>query len=424
MKTNQPVFALADANSFYAACQRVFRPDLRHTPIIVLSNNDGNCVARSADAKPYVKMGQPYFQVKDQLKRHGIVAFSSNYALFGDMSDRVMAVLESHVEHASKYSIDESFLDLTGMPGDLELLGRKIRADVLKKTGITCGVGIAHTKTLAKLANYASKRWQSQTGGVVDLREPAKLERCLRAIDVGEVWGIGSRHKVHLEGMKILTAWDLAQADKPMIRQNFSVVVEKTARELAGIACFDLDEPDAPKQEICCGRQFGMRLKEKGPIKEAVATYMMRASEKLRAQNSICKRIRVSIRTGMFNPEEAKYANGVMVELPYPTDDLRLLTQAASAAVDAVFRPGYAYSKAEVMLLNLCQRGEYTDDLFAASQPASSERTMQVLDAINKKWGRGTLRTGSVPTSPAWAMRQELMSPCYTTRFEDLWRVP
>ncbi len=310
------------------------------------------------------------------------------------------------------------------MPGNLELLGRKIRADVLKKTGITCGVGIAHTKTLAKLANYASKRWQSQTGGVVDLREPAKLERCLRAIGVGEVWGIGSRHKMHLEGMNILTAWDLATADKPMIRQNFSVVVEKTARELAGISCFDLDEPDAPKQEICCGRQFGIRLREKGPIKEAVATYIMRASEKLRAQNSICKRIRVSIRTGMFNPEEAKYANGVMVELPYPTDDLRLLTQAASAAVDAVFRPGYAYSKAEVMLLNLCQRGEYTDALFATSQPASSERTMQVLDAINKKWGRGTLRTGGVPTSPAWAMRQELMSPCYTTRFEDLWRVP
>lgn len=424
MKTNQPVFAHADGNTFYASCQRVFRPDLRHTPIIVLSNNDGAIVARSADAKPHVKMGQPYFQVKDQLKRHGIVAFSSNYAFFGDMSDRMMSVLESHVEKLSCYSIDEAFLDFTGIPGDLELLGRKIRADVLKKTGITCGVGIAYTKTLAKLANYASKRWQSQTGGVVDLREPAKLERCLRAIDVGEVWGIGSRLKMHLEGMKILSAWDLAQADKPMIRQTFSVVVEKTARELAGIPCFDLDEPDAPKQEICCGRQFGMRLKEKEPIKEAVATYIMRASEKLRAQSSICKRIRVSIRTGMFNPEEAKYANGVMVELPYPTDDVRLLTQAASAAVDAVFRPGYAYSKAEVMLLNLCQRGEYTDDLFAASQPASSERTMQVLDAINKKWGRGTLRTGSVPTSPAWAMRRELMSPCYTTRFEDLWRIP
>lgn len=201
------------------------------------------------------------------------------------------------------------------------------------------------------------------------------------------------------------------------------MVIEKTARELAGTPCLELDEPDPPKQEICCSRMFGKRLKELPPIKEAVATYKMRASEKLRAQNSLCKKIRVSIRTGMFNPEEAKYANGVVVDLPYPTDDVRLLTKAAVDALDRVFRPGFNYNKAEVMLLNLCQPGEYTDDLFTASQPAEATRVMAVLDQINGRWGRGTLRSASVPSCPDWAMRRELMSQSYTTRLDQLWTV-
>lgn len=207
------------------------------------------------------------------------------------------------------------------------------------------------------------------------------------------------------------------------LRKKFSIVIEKTARELAGTPCLELDEPDPPKQEICCSRMFGKRLTELGPIKEAVATYMMRASEKLRGQGSLCKKLRVSIRTGMFNPEEAKYANGVVVDLPYPTDDVRLLTKAAVEALDHVFRPGFKYSKAEVMLLSLCQPGEYTDDLFAVSQPADASRVMGVLDQINGRWGRGTLRSASVPANPDWAMRRELMSQSYTTRLDQLWQV-
>ena len=196
-------------------------------------------------------------------------------------------------------------------------------------------------------------------------------------------------------------------------------MIEKTARELAGTPCLELDEPDPPKQEICCSRMFGTRLTELAPIKEAVATYMMRASEKLRAQNSLCKKVRVSIRTGMFNPEEAKYANGVVIDMPYPTDDVRLLTKAAVAAVDRVYRPGFKYSKAEVLLMSLCQPGEYTDDLFAASQPTESTKVMAVLDQINERWGRGTLRAASVPSSPVWAMRREMMSQSYTTRLDQ-----
>ncbi|OBZ25494.1 DNA polymerase V subunit UmuC [Pseudomonas protegens] len=421
-KRNEPVFALIDCNSFYASCERVFRPDLAKVPIVVLSNNDGCVIARSYDVKPFVKMGEPYFQIKHKLRQHGIVAFSSNYALYGDMSERVMSLIESMVPAVEVYSIDEAFADLTGI-NSLEQFGRQIRAQVLRCTGIPVGVGIAPTKTLAKLANHTAKRLQAHTGGVVDITDPVKRDWVLRNTDVAEVWGIGRRMKAHLDGMGIKSAMDLAKADPWTLRKNFSVVIEKTARELAGTPCLELDEPDPPKQEICCSRMFGKRLTELAPIKEAVATYMMRASEKLRAQNSLCKKIRVSIRTGMFNPEEAKYANGVLVELPYPTNDVRLMTKMAVEALDRVFRPGFKYSKAEVMLLSLCQPGEYTDDLFAVAQPSETDKVMKVLDQINNRWGRGTLRAASVPTDPDWSMRREMMSQSYTTKLDQLWRV-
>ena len=207
------------------------------------------------------------------------------------------------------------------------------------------------------------------------------------------------------------------------LRKKFSIVIEKTARELGGTPCLELDEPDPPKQEICCSRMFGKRLTELQPIKEAVAAYMMRASEKLRAQNSLCKKVRVCIRTGLFNPEEAKYANGVVVDMPYPTDDVRLLTQVAVGALDRIYRPGFKYSKAEVMLLNLCQPGEYTGDLFVTSQPVEVGKVMTVLDQINGRWGRGTLRSASVPAAPDWGMRREMMSRSYTTKLDQLWRI-
>jgi DNA polymerase V len=422
MSKQQSTFALIDCNSFYASCERVFRPDLAKVPIVVLSNNDGCVIARSYDAKPFIKMGEPYFQIKHKLKQHGIVPFSSNYALYGDMSERVMSLIEAMVPAVEVYSIDEAFADLTGIDG-LDALGRKIRAQVLRCTGIPVGVGIAHTKTLAKLANHTAKRLQSQTGGVVNITDPVKRDWVLRNTNVAEVWGVGRKMKLHLDAMGIKSAMDLAKADPWTLRKKFSIVIEKTARELGGTPCLELDEPDPPKQEICCSRMFGKRLTELPPIKEAVATYMMRASEKLRAQKSLCKKVRVCIRTGMFNSQEAKYANGVVVDMPYPTDDVRLLTQAAVGAVDQIFRPGFKYSKAEVMLLNLCRAGEYTDDLFSISQPAQATRVMAVLDQINERWGRGALRSASVSADPSWAMRREIMSKSYTTRLDHLWMV-
>ncbi|KRW59916.1 translesion error-prone DNA polymerase V subunit UmuC [Pseudomonas sp. TTU2014-080ASC] len=418
------VFALIDCNSFYASCERVFRPDLARVPIVVLSNNDGCVIARSADAKPFVKMGEPYFQIKDKLRKHGIVAFSSNYALYGDMSQRVMTVIESMVPALEVYSIDEAFVELTGLPaGAIERLCRDIRAQVLRSTGIPTGVGIGSSKTLAKLANHAAKRWQRQTGGVVDILDPVRRDKLLKAVEVSEVWGIGKRMTAHLEAMSIKTAWDLAQADAWTLRKQFSVVVEKTARELRGISCLELEHVVPNKQEICCSRMFGKRIRELPPIKEAVASYAVRACEKLRRQRSLCKKVRVSIRTGMFNPEEAKYARGLICELPYPTDDTRVITKAAVEGVEQIFRVGHAYAKAEVLLIDLCQRGEYTDDLFATTQPAAAEKVMKVMDTINARWGKGTLRPGGVPATPGWSMRRELLSASYTTRLDQLWEV-
>ncbi|KRW62318.1 translesion error-prone DNA polymerase V subunit UmuC [Pseudomonas sp. TTU2014-080ASC] len=418
------VFALIDCNSFYASCERVFRPDLARVPIVVLSNNDGCVIARSADAKPFVKMGEPYFQIKNKLRKHGIMAFSSNYALYGDMSQRVMTVIESMVPALEVYSIDEAFVELSGLPvGAIERLCREIRAQVLRSTGIPTGVGIGSSKTLAKLANHAAKRWQRQTGGVVEILAPERRDKLLKAVEVSEVWGIGRRMTAHLEAMNIKTAWELAQADAWTLRKQFSVVVEKTARELRGISCLELEHVVPNKQEICCSRMFGKRIRELPPIKEAVASYAARACEKLRKQGSLCKKVRVSIRTGMFNPDEAKYARGMICELPYPTDDTRVITKAVVEGVEQVFREGHAYAKTEVLLIDLCQRGEYTDDLFATTQPAAAEKVMQVMDTINARWGKGTLRPGGVPVSADWAMRRELLSACYTTRLDQLWTV-
>lgn len=418
------VFALIDCNAFYCSCERVFRPDLVRTPIVVLSNNDGCVVSRTTEAKALgIKMGEPWHQIRKRYLAAGGVAFSSNYALYGDMSERVMTIIEQLVPTLEVYSIDEAFAELTGIPGDLVPLGRTIRAEVLAGTGIPTGVGIGPSKTLAKLANYAAKRWQKQTGGVVDLRDPERREKLLRAVSVSDVWGVGGRLTESLGQIKIRSAWDLASADARTLRKQFSVVLEKTARELRGTPCLELDGLAPPKQEICCSRMFGERLEALAPIREAVATYAARACEKLRAQGSVCKRVRVSIRTGMFNPNEPKFAKGMLCELPYPTDDTRVITQAALGALDQLYRPGFAFAKAEVLLLDLCQRGEFSDDLFSATQPAASEKVMAVLDTINAKWGRGTLRPGIVPEAPEWEMKREMLSQSFTTRVDQLWRV-
>lgn len=322
--------------------------------------------------------------------------------------------------HISFLYVDEAFADLTGMPESLESLSRTLQTEIKQKTGIPVGIGIAGTKTLAKLANHAAKRWQRQTGGVVDLRDPVHRDKLLKVISVEDVWGIGRRMQVHLNALGIKTAWDLASSDAWELRKRFNVIIEKTARELRGTACLELEEAAPAKQEICCSRSFGNRLKTIEPIQEAVTAYATRAAEKLRQQGSLCRQIRVSLRTGMFNPTEAKYANGLLCQLPYPTDDTRLIIAAAREGISRLYRDGFSYAKAQVLLLDLCRRNEYTQDLFAPEQPVKTERLMSALDAINRRWGRGTLQPGRIAKPTEWSMRREMLSPAYTTQWKSL----
>ena len=271
MATTEPVVALIDCNPFYASCERVFRPDLQRTPVVVLSNNDGCVIARSADAKPFVKMGEPYFKIKGLLRKHGIVAFSSNYALYGDLSQRVMTVIEGLVPRVEVYSIDEAFADLTGLPTDLEFLGRRIRSQVLQCTGIPVGVGISTTKTLAKLANHAAKTWQRQTGGVMDLRDPVRREKLLRVMPVAEVWGIGRRLTASLQEMNIITAWDLAQADTRTLRKLSAWWSRKPPVNCVAYRAWSWRKwcrpgrPSAARGHSACGRPSWRRFARRSP---------------------------------------------------------------------------------------------------------------------------------------------------------------
>ncbi|AEB58203.1 translesion error-prone DNA polymerase V subunit UmuC [Ectopseudomonas mendocina] len=413
------IFALVDCNNFYVSCERLFRPDLRSVPIVVLSNNDGCVVSRSNEAKALgIGMGEPYFKIRDLVRGHGVLAFSSNYALYGDISARVQAVLREMAPRIEVYSIDECFLDLTGLGRPLAAYGRHARAEVLRLAGMPVGVGISTTKTLAKLANWAAKR-RSQSGVVVATK-PEQQGALLKDAPLGEVWGIGRKLQAHLGALGIETAWDLAQQDAKTMRKQFSVVLEKTIRELRGEPCFALDEGPEPKQMITCSRSFSNRVTTLAPLREAVATYACRAGEKLRAQGDVCQLLQVYIRTGVFNPDEARYARTASVPLHTPSNDSRDLVQAALAGLESIYRDGYRYQKAGVMLMNLASPGQIQTDLFAPEPRPRSAELMATVDRINHSMGRGTVRLARVPALGGWSMKQELRSPRYTSQWGDL----
>ncbi|MFD1383563.1 translesion error-prone DNA polymerase V subunit UmuC [Rhodanobacter aciditrophus] len=416
------VFALVDCNNFYASCEKLFRPDLKQKPIVVLSNNDGCVIARSKEAKVLgIKMGVPIFQVRDDIIKHDVVCFSSNYALYADMSNRVMTILEEEAPRVEVYSIDEAFLDLTGIGHTLDVLdfGRHVKARVDKHTGITVGIGIAPTKTLAKLANHAAKKYPA-TGSVVDLTDRARQRRLMALVDVGDVWGVGRRLTEKLKARGIKTALDLADADPKSIRREFSVVLERTVRELNGVSCLELEALAPTKKQILCSRSFGQRITDKSELRQAVAKYVARAGEKLRGEKRLARVIQVFIRTGVFNPNDPQYSNALSVELPYPTDDTRDLLEAADVLFSRIYRAGYRYAKAGVMLTGFFEQGAYQQDFFKGSpERPHSKALMEVLDRINHS-GKGTVFFASQGITPQWSMKREHLSPAYTTRWSDL----
>ncbi|AVJ55842.1 DNA polymerase V subunit UmuC [Idiomarina sp. OT37-5b] len=420
-----PCFALIDCNNFYVSCERLFRPDLRQRPVLVASNNDGCAVARSAEAKALgIKMGTPLFKIDDLIKQHNIEVFSSNYALYADISNRVMSTIEAMVPRLEIYSIDEAFADLTGLGRSVSLdaFGHQLRNRIGAWVGIPSCVGIAPTKTLAKLANYGAKKYP-QTGGVVDLSQPQRQRKLLAITPVDEVWGVGRRISERLQRMGINTALQLAEADLKTLRKQFSVVLERTARELRGESCLAMETLPASKKQIVVSRSFGTPVLALEQIQAALASFVVRAAEKLRYERHSARQLTVFMRTNPFKPQQPQYSNSTTHTLAQPTQDSRELLALTRSLSERIFRAGYHYNKAGVMLGDFYQPGVFQASLFETNEPKPKSRAlMNVLDKVNGR-KTGALYFASQKTSSAWHMKRERLSPAYTTRWAEIPRV-
>lgn len=413
-------FALVDCNNFYASCERLFRPNLKNQPIVVLSNNDGCVIARSNEAKALgVGMGTPLFKIRDLIEAHGIAVCSSNYALYGDISERVMTLLGSNAPSHEVYSIDECFLDLhnLGVP-DLTRWCQKLRNTTYQWTGIPVSIGIGPTKTLAKLANRLAKK-SAKAAGVIDLvHHPEWIESALRKTPIGDVWGIGRRWSQMLEERGIITAYDFAQTQDGWIRQKMGVVGLRTAHELRGYVCHALEDQPQPKQTTCCTRSFGTTITDKAQVHDAIMSFADRAAEKVRAADQAAGAIQVFVRTDPFNPNARQKSVSGSVSFDVATNDTRAISNAATRILDRIWRDGFAWKKAGVLLLDLGPPPATPSSLFQA--PIQEDALMLAMDSINSRYGRGKARLGLAGKSQDWRMRQDNLSPSYTTRWTDL----
>ncbi len=418
-----PVFALVDCNNFYASCERAFDPTLEGRAVVVLSNNDGIVIARSNEAKKLgIAMGEPIFKIRGLIESGNVVVRSSNYALYGDMSARVMSVLADNAPAIEVYSIDESFLDLAGLI-DPDGFSRTLRHAVRKWTGIPVSIGIATTKTLAKVANRLAKK-SPRADGVLDLsRNPTWIDQALRKTDVGDVWGIGYRSVVKLATQGIGTAYDLSRAEDGWIKKQLGAVGLRTVMELRGVAVHTLETQPADKQTCCCSRSFGEATECFDDVRDAVVTYTSRAAEKIRADGLLTKVVQVFIMTDRFRKDDPQYSNSVSVELECPTAMTATIISAALRGLKMLWRDGFAYRKAGVVLLELVRPENVPRDLFSPPAPIRPVRLMEALDEANKRFGRGTVTFGQVQKSAPWQMRQGLKSPSYTTKWADLPKV-
>lgn len=418
--------ALIDVNNFYVSCERVFKPALRERPVVVLSNNDGCVVSRSAEAKALgIAMGAPWFQIRKQAERAGVIAFSSNYALYADMSNRVMSILRQFSPAQEIYSIDECFLELTGFTRrDLTEYAQTLRQTILRGTGLPVCVGIGASKTLAKLANHCAKHTPAMQGVCnFNALPPTEVDARLAEIQVDEVWGIGRRlaATLHARPLAIHTAYDLKYSDAETMRRRFSVVMEKTIRELNGTVCLELEEVRGPQQQILSTRSFGQPVREIEGLAEALTLYTTRAAEKLRKKQLFAGSVYVYIRTSPFREDSRFYSNALTVPLPVATHDTRQLVKAALWALRRIYQPGHDYAKAGVSLGELVPAQAIQQDLFhSGPQADNTARLMQAMDAINRKMGRATLRLASEGRQQPWQMKQMRKSPSYTTNWKDL----
>ena len=417
--------ALIDVNNFYVSCERVFNPKLEGKPVIVLSNNDGCAIARSNEGKALgVKMGAPWFQLQALAREQGILAYSSNYTLYADMSNRVMQILSQFSPQQEVYSIDECFLDLSGFrTRNLSQYGQDIKRRIRQWTGLPVCVGIGATKTLAKLANHIAKK-NPEFNGVCDLNAMSAEQRdaWFARLPVAEIWGVGPRLAPKLNALGILRVLDLKRADPASLRARFSVMMEKTLRELNGTVCIELEEMAPDKKQIISSRSFGIPVADLDSLKESVTLYASRAAEKLRRQDSCAGAIHVFIRTSPHHPKQPYYGNTFTVALPSPTDDTLKLVRTALWALKRIYQPGYRYQKAGVMLCNLVPRGGCQTDLFARQDatPGQPDKLMTMLDAVNRKMGRQSLVLAAQGFRQPWKMKQGNRTPRYTTCWEEM----
>jgi len=419
----QLAIALIDVNNFYVSCERVFNPRLEGRSVVVLSNNDGCAISRSEEAKAIgVRMAQPWFQLRDLASQHGIVAQSSNYALYADMSNRVMSILAGFGRDQEIYSIDECFLDLSGMRStDLDRHARHIRQTIRQWTGLPTCVGIGSTKTLAKLANHIAKK-NPELHGVCNLNSMTAEEQegWSDRLAVGEVWGVGPRLASRLGALGITTVRGLQQADPALLlRERFSVTLQKTVRELNGIRCLELEDASEPRKQIVSSRSFGYYVTDLKQLREAITQYTTRAAEKLRRQGSVAGMLSVYIRSSPHHTREIHHAPGLTIVLPQPTSDTLRLVKAALYGLECIYQPGISYQKAGVALSDIAPKALQQGDLFINGD-SQRESLMATIDKINARMGSATLRSAGEGIEKLWKMRSGNKSPAYTTRWNEI----
>ena len=427
------IFALVDGNNFYVSCERLWRPSLVGRPVIVLSNNDGCAIARSNEAKALgIRMGTPFFEVRHLQEEAGLVALSSNYTLYGDMSDRMMSVAAGLGPRQEIYSIDECFVELTGVRGDLTARGRAVRERILQWVGIPCGIGIGPTKTLAKLANHIAKGAERRLGSypaelaqVADLASlpQPELEALLAATPLQEIWGIGPRIGAQLREAGLSTALDVRRLDPAAVRQRWSVVLERTVRELQGVPCIAMDDEPPAKKEIACTRSFGAPVRDLQSLQEAITGFAARAAHKLRSQESLCGQVLVFIRTSPFRASDRQYSRSLVVPLRAPTADTGQICRAALLGLERIYQPGFNYAKGGVMLLELQPQSIEQAELDLGDAPADRGELMSAVDKLEERFGRGTVgyaSGGSRRAPRPWTVKSERRTPRYTTHWDEM----
>ena len=417
INNNKKKIALIDCNSFYVSCERLFNPKIKNTPVVVLSNNDGCVISRSTEAKKLgIKMGEPYFKVKELVRKNNVQIFSSNYSLYGDLSRRVMKVLKGFSDKIEIYSIDEAFIDLSHIKDEnIEDYGKRIRERVLKWTGIPTSVGISCTKTLSKVANHVAKKNKT---GVIFLKD--NIDDVLKNFDISDIWGVGRQlSKLYIKN-GINNAYKLKNISNSWVKKSTNVLGAKTVMELRGIPCINLETEETKRKSCCVSRSFGRKVESLNKLKESITTHCLNAAEKIRNDNQTTRSITVFIRTSPFDKNRKYYSNSLTIDLPVATNNSLELVKVAIEGLKKIYKYGYFYQKAGVILSKLSEAGEKNLNLLTPILENKSQTLMKAIDVTNAKYGRNVISVAQAGINNSWKMRREHSSKIDTASFDSL----